>query len=788
MRALVFDLEWDPLTGDLVCMTCCWIVEHEGALTITRPEIYPAWRGASGEAREVLHEALKDPDTIVVSHNVGNDLHKAALQFDLTEEVADAVDGNRVRCTLIRHRLRCIAAPARKAFCKRRGRTVPQRFAFHALKGKLVRVDEGEHARANLAEVVAAMLGEDIAETKKRKKGKRQNATEEDDDIRMGYGKLKGVPIEDWDEKAITYALKDPWYAARAFIAQARPDPAFPPQLWGRTWTDPLAGELDQIGGSLALGAISDRGLLIDQEAVRVKRAAVHAIRDLAATLCELYKVPTLVPIYPKPPRRPPRRRQPGEPPLPKLPKQPKGEPTWVTQEMSLLTRLTGDKPYKRKLIAIAAAVRQTLGELPLTDKQRPRLSNDILSEVALPAVREGEPTKAEQDLALLISPKLVDVASEWVKTPEGIARFRAAIAASRCPAVAALVVAERARKLDTDFLAPLVGVQYAHPGFAPVLDTSRASAFGLIRQNMPRKSGIRECFIPRPGYAFSVVDYSAIELVGLAYVWNMLFRRECSLSKALRQGVDPHLLFAAHRLLGISYEEALRRKGAKDEEVGEKRQASKAANFGFPGGMGARKFQSAKRKEGLHYSLEFCRALHRMYRDQWPEAVAYFAWASAACEADGFMTMVPIDGPGLIRQGCEYTQACNHGFQFTVARGAKYAGWILWKMCYAPPRKGTERGLMKGCYLGMFIHDEYLVEVPLARPGFRPFKPAADYTPAVDEVVIGEGSKREVHDRRAMHFHDLQTRGMRAGMARSLRHMPFGLEGALLYERWMKT
>lgn len=59
--------------------------------------------------------------------------------------------------------------------------------------------------------------------------------------------------------------------------------------------------------------------------------------------------------------------------------------------------------------------------------------------------------------------------------------------------------------------------------------------------QNPPRKGGVRECFVPRPGYWFLSVDYSFIELVTWAQTCIDLLGYS-KLADAIRAGLDPHV------------------------------------------------------------------------------------------------------------------------------------------------------------------------------------------------------------------------------------------------------
>jgi hypothetical protein len=148
---------------------------------------------------------------------------------------------------------------------------------------------------------------------------------------------------------------------------------------------------------------------------------------------------------------------------------------------------------------------------------------------------------------------------------------------------------------------------------FNPVLETGRTSYDGVI-QLMPREGGVRECIVARDGYVFSSEDYKAGELVTHAQscIWLVGASR---LAEALNRGLDAHLAGAAS-IVGISYEEAVKRKKAGDKQIADIRQAFKPCNFGFPGRMGAAKLVLQQRKQGpdttapdgtVYKGLRFC-------------------------------------------------------------------------------------------------------------------------------------------------------------------------------------
>lgn len=266
-----------------------------------------------------------------------------------------------------------------------------------------------------------------------------------------------------------------------------------------------------------------------------------------------------------------------------------------------------------------------------------------------------------------------------------------------------------------------------------PILATGRSSYEGLI-QLMPRKGGARENFVARQGCVLSSVDYSAVELSTLAQVclWVVGWSK---LADAINAGVDPHALFAA-KMIGREYAEVLplaKKKGTKEADY---RQAGKAANFGFPGMMGAAKFVVAKRKEGL----KVCELFHRdgrcgeekvlMWHDRptdyplctrclteserlkkfyskemWLEMREYWAWVSSRLEYDDKLTQFVSK---RIRGGLNGPSGANTMFQGLAADGAKAALVALTKEMYldtASPLYGSR--------LLVFAHDETILEIP---------------------------------------------------------------------------
>lgn len=247
------------------------------------------------------------------------------------------------------------------------------------------------------------------------------------------------------------------------------------------------------------------------------------------------------------------------------------------------------------------------------------------------------------------------------------------------------------------------------NPGYDVIKETGRTSSFKPNIQQLPRKGGIRECFIPRAGYIFCDIDYDTLELRAWAQVCLDMFGYS-DMSTALRGGLDPHLSFAAS-LTGLTYDDVKDWKswpsGPDRERVGEFRQLAKVANFGFPGGLGSETFVTYAAGQGVVVTPERSAELKRQWNAQWSESRDYFDMVSQWV-ADTDSCAVRIDRTGLIRGSARYTAACNMLFQGLAAAGAKRALAAVARECYATPSSPAF-----GSRPVAFIHDQILSEVP---------------------------------------------------------------------------
>lgn len=269
--------------------------------------------------------------------------------------------------------------------------------------------------------------------------------------------------------------------------------------------------------------------------------------------------------------------------------------------------------------------------------------------------------------------------------------------------------MAERGAPLKVlDFLRPLEAAEGKICPRWNVLVASGRTSCGAADspgnlQNQPRKGGVRECFVPRPGHVFVAADYATAELRALAQVLTWMVG-DNAMAKAFREGRDLHTDLA-NALPWLD------------------RQGAKVANFGLPGGLGSRGLVAyAKATYDVGLSYEQAGEIREAFLAQWSEMRPYFKRV-AQWSAD---PRNPIAQPWSqrLRGNTKFTSAANTLFQGLVADGAKLALWAVTRECYGDvpsptgAQHGAEAGLLKrealfGCRPVAFIHDEILIEAP---------------------------------------------------------------------------
>ncbi|WP_240488359.1 DNA polymerase, partial [Labilithrix luteola] len=185
----------------------------------------------------------------------------------------------------------------------------------------------------------------------------------------------------------------------------------------------------------------------------------------------------------------------------------------------------------------------------------------------------------------------------------------------------------------------------------------------------------------------------------------------------ALNAGMDPHLWMAAS-MLGITYKEAAANK--KRPDVKQARQLSKAANFGFPGGMGIAKFVTATKKavfsnpdkaaakaewESLGLTIERAKELKEQWLETWPEIRLYFEYINGLCGESGKASLESLFTERF-RGGASFCSACNFRFQGLASDIGKLAMWLVAKAQYTDPTSPLYNARTVA-----FIHDQLIGE-----------------------------------------------------------------------------
>ncbi len=287
------------------------------------------------------------------------------------------------------------------------------------------------------------------------------------------------------------------------------------------------------------------------------------------------------------------------------------------------------------------------------------------------------------------------------------------------------------------------------HSFFDSLKETGRTGSSDPNLQNLRRIPGIRECFVPRcltcgtvmtrdvveighcpgcygPLCVFVTSDYSGLELATLAQVCVSVLGYS-ALAQALNAGLDPHLMIAS-QILGRPYEElkAIKDRGAgpdcvagKSEEacscfycrVDNARQTGKVANFGFPGGLGAKSLVFyALANYGVRLTEAQAKDLKRIWLATWPEMKAYFKWINWHVQQSPPRIQQLFSGRW--RGGLSYTEACNTMFQGLGADIAKSAGWEIAQGQYLPDYNPA----LFGTRTNLFVHDDFVLEAPEPR------------------------------------------------------------------------
>lgn len=231
--------------------------------------------------------------------------------------------------------------------------------------------------------------------------------------------------------------------------------------------------------------------------------------------------------------------------------------------------------------------------------------------------------------------------------------------------------------------------------------------------QNIAKEPGIREQYVAPPGYVICSCDYNQQELVALAQICYTRYGFS-RLRDLINHGIDVHN-YTGCRIGGVfaqlpdfsaddedileAYRQAiLAFKKENPTKFQELRKLAKAANFGYPGGLGAARFRTYARGYGVVITEQASQELRKMWMETLPEMALHLKPEPMTDGRFGDCYKA-VTLTGRMRVNCSFCAACNSVFQGLAADCSKVAGWRL---------------LKEGFYLGDFVHDEYLAMIPM--------------------------------------------------------------------------
>ncbi len=238
----------------------------------------------------------------------------------------------------------------------------------------------------------------------------------------------------------------------------------------------------------------------------------------------------------------------------------------------------------------------------------------------------------------------------------------------------------------------------------------------GLVTDQKHELPGVRDCIVPRPGYAFVSVDLPNAEMraMGQICIWTVGYSK---LADALNAGQDAHTALAATHSC-TPYETVAQRIADGDKELDELRQFMKIPNFSLLGGAGFRAmipFAKRTKPKPVILSEDMAQALHATFHATWTEIGLYHDQIKAACRM-GNANFVQFVSE-RIRGNCKYPVACNTGFQGLTGDASKAAQLPIANECYTGRMPGSSRrSPLYGCFPVLFVHDEDVLEVPIER------------------------------------------------------------------------
>ncbi|MEO0531665.1 MAG: hypothetical protein AAF266_13985, partial [Planctomycetota bacterium] len=679
-----FDTETEPLaTGNvapkLVCSSFVWGEdEHLAARdlylrTDGKVKIHTAQNAAADLIVSFLDQIDESDNESLVLQNAAFDLAVVCRELpDRTPQVFRLLQDGKIHDTKIRERLLALADTGDIEFVELPSGGVKRR-------------------GYSLADLAFDYLGLDLSANKNN-----------DDAWRTNYAVLADVPIKDWPQEAIEYAINDARYVVDIYEKQevARQ------QLHERIGVDALLTESFHVCADFALYLMGAHGMAVDHE---TRQKVIDKMeRELAPEKLSLLVQTGIL--------------EPAQPPRPHA----RGAKNHVEgcdkKDCDCPVKMTAGKKEKKNTKKLFAYV----------EEMKERLGDRV-------ELRRTSPSSKFPDGQLCVD-------SEWRDDHKHLDPVIEQL--DHRESLQKLVTTELPRMIDPTTEAP---ADVVHPCYDVLKSTGRTSSFAsklyasFNTQNL--HPDIRKCYVPRDGRVFFGIDFSQMELGTLAQTCLNLFGHSV-LAEKINAGVDPHAYLGAqiaYRLdddfraccdaEGVSGKEDVYREFCGlatcgfDELVkmyAHFRKFAKPTGLGYPGGLGPATFiKYAKATFGVECDLETAEALREVWFETFDEMPDYFAHIRGLVDphndpkthtkpdgteriSDRYAYFSPL---GMYRAGCDYCAAANgQGLQTPAAEGAKLAVYNVVRACY--DSEAGEPLLYGKAWPIAFVHDEIIGEI----------------------------------------------------------------------------
>jgi len=477
---------------------------------------------------------------------------------------------------------------------------------------------------------------------------------------RLRYAELDGKPANEWPAAAFEYAMMDPVWVGRvwnAMVANSQPSP----------------DEIFQTRSAWCLHLAGVWGIKVDEIATdNLENKVIPAIEAGIQNLVKLG-------VYYQPVKW--------------------DNDRWYADMLKVwpnMPRTASGKPSTSK-DTMLELMRRSGGNRVFTPGLKIETRMDLFPDYVL---EDGPPKKDTTKLKEMVKAGYKAKGLAVPETKKGdISTARKTL--KQVPALEPLVNIGSLQKIKTTYLPIFKKHWIFNPRWNFLVATGRVSVNYI--NNMPRVEGVRECFKARDGYLLVSVDYAQAELCSLAQVNIDLFGHS-EMARLIKEGIDLHLHLVS-KMKNKPYEWLVANK--KNPEVKDWRQAAKAANFGFPGGLGIEKFMVyAADSYGVDLDEDEAQELKDSWFETYPEMRQYFRWINNKLRGGESFTAVQ-HRTGRKRGRVGYTDGANTFFQGLTADGAKNAMIQLteemWLDADSP---------LYECRLVAFIYDEMLVEI----------------------------------------------------------------------------